>query len=189
MDFRVDHRSDSSSDGHADLRGGLNGANASRSRGTTLLTANHLEKLANDSGQAIAPVASSGDDSENVTTILRGGALAIIAFQIGYVLLDGGEYPQTFARTAPFHIASVILGLLLMAVTMSPRAMRSWRTFLLVIFLSVLASTARIAVINSDSDVLVASIVLFFFSAGALVPWSPRWQAGLEGSGALALFS
>jgi len=190
VDFRVDHRSDSSSDGHADLRRGLNGANASRSRGTTLLTANHLEQhLADDSGQAIAPVASSGDDSENVTTILRGGALAIIAFQIGYVLLDGGEYPQTFARTTPFHIASVILGLLAMAVTMSPRAMRSWRTFLLVIFLSVLASTARIAVINSDSDVLVASIVLFFFSAGALVPWSPRWQAALEGSGALALFA
>ncbi|HWN58252.1 MAG TPA: hypothetical protein VNO74_09140, partial [Methylomirabilota bacterium] len=131
MDFRVDHRSDSSSDGHADLRRGLNGANASRSRGTTLLTANHPEQhLADDSGQAITPAASTGDDSENVTTILRGGALAIIAFQIGYVLLDGGEYPQTFARTAPFHIASVILGVLAMAVTMSPRAMRSWRTFL-----------------------------------------------------------
>jgi PAS domain S-box-containing protein len=41
--------------------------------------------------------------------------------------------------------------------------------------------------INGDSDVLVASILLLFFGAGALIPWNPRWQAALEAAGALAL--
>ncbi len=143
---------------------------------------------AQTSAPAITAVVSSGDDSEGVSTILRGGAFAIIAFQIGYVFLDLAESPQTFARTAPFHVASIVLGLIALAVTMSPRAMRIWRPVLLVVFSSILASTAWIGITNGDSDVLVASIVLFFFSAGALVPWSPRWQAALEASGALALF-
>ena len=71
--------------------------------------------------------------------------------------------------------------------TLSPRAMRNWRAFALIIFASIIASAASDCGDRRDSDVLVASIVLFFFGAGTLLPWGPRWQAALEAIGALAI--
>jgi len=186
VDFRLDHRSGSSSDGVADLRRGFNGTTASRSRGTSPLS--FQPKPAKGFDQAIALATSTGDERERVAPIMRAAAFATIAFQIGYVLLDRGEYPQTFARTAPFHIVSIMLGFIVLAATLSARAMHNWRATVLVILSLILASTARIAMINSDSDVLVASIVLFYFGAGALIPWNPRWQSALEAAGVLALF-
>ena len=74
-----------------------------------------------------------GDNSEWVSSVLRAASLAIIAFQIGYTVLDGGEYPQTFARTLPLHIASMTLGVVALIATLSPRAMRNWRAIALAI--------------------------------------------------------
>ena len=102
-------------------------------------------------------------------------------------MLDGVEYPQTFARTLPLHIASMTLGLVALMATLSPRAMRNWRAIALAICASILAITAWIGAINSDGDVLVASILLSFLGSGALIPWNPRWQAAFNVSGALAL--
>ena len=113
----------------------------------------------------------------------------VIAFQIGYTVLDGGEFPHTFARTLPLHIVGIALGLAAFMQTLSPRAMRSWRAISLAICWACLACTASIAVINGNSDVLVGSIVLLFFGTGSLIPWSPRWQVALEASGAIALLA
>jgi len=71
--------------------------------------------------------------------------------------------------------------------TLSPRAMLHWRAIALTICSSILAITAWIGAINSDGDVLVASILLSFLGSGALIPWNPRWQAAFNVSGALAL--
>ncbi len=132
-------------------------------------------------------VMGDGDNSEWVSSILRAASIAITAFQIGYTVLDAVEYPQTFARTMPLHIASMALGLVAIMATLSPRAMRNWRAIALAICASILAITAGIGAINSDGDVLVASILLSFLGSGALIPWSPRWQAAFNVSGALAL--
>ena len=102
-------------------------------------------------------------------------------------MLDSVQYPQTFARTLPLHIASIALGLVVPVASLSPRALRNWRAIALAVCSAIMLSMAWIATINGNSDVLVASIVLFFFGAGALIPWNPRWQAALEGTGALAL--
>ena len=118
---------------------------------------------------------------------LRTGSFAVLAFQAGYTLLDSVEYPLSFARTAPLHIAGMLVGMVAFITTMAPRAMRNWRELMLAICAATIASVAWIAAINSDSDVLVASILMFSFSAGALSPWSPRWQAALEGCAAIAL--
>jgi len=126
------------------------------------------------------------DESEWLAPILRGGAFAIVAFQIGYTLLDSAQFPQSFARTLPFHIASMALGVLAIMSTLTPRAARHWQAVLVTICSLVLASSTSIAVIDGNSDVLVASIVLFFFGAGALVPWSPRCQAALVVAGTIA---
>ena len=131
--------------------------------------------------------AGAGDNSELVSPMLRAGALAIIVFQIGYAVLDKSEYPQTFAQTVPLHGANIALGLVELMTTLSPCAMRIWRANALAVCSIIMLSMASIGAINSNSDVLVASIVLFFFGAGALVPWSPRWQAALGVAGALAL--
>jgi PAS domain S-box-containing protein len=132
-------------------------------------------------------VAGAGDNPQLVLPMLRAGAFAIIAFQIGYAVLDRGEYPQTLARTLPLHIANITLGLVALMTTLSPRAMRNWRAIALAACSVVMLSMARIAAINGNSDVLIASIVVFFFAAGVLVPWNPRWQAALEATGVLAL--
>jgi PAS domain S-box-containing protein len=65
--------------------------------------------------------------------------------------------------------------------------MRNWRAMALLVCMAIIASTARIALIDGNSDVLVASIVLCLFAAGALLPWSPRWQAALGASGVIAM--
>jgi PAS domain S-box-containing protein len=187
----VDNRIDSSANGvgKADLRRADDRTARSTTPLTSPLTLDPIEpEPAQTLAQAITPVTSSGEDSERVAPIMRAAAFATIAFQIGYLLLDRWEYPQNFARNAPFHIASIILGFIVLTATLSSRAMQNWRATVLVILSSILASTAWIAVINGDSDVLVASIILFFFGAGALIPWSPRWQAALEAAGIFALF-
>ena len=99
--------------------------------------------------------------------MLRAGSLAIVAFQVGYTLLDRAEYPQNFALTGTLHVAGVVLGLLALAAALSPLAILRWRPLALAVCSSSIAITAWIAVIDSDSDVLVASIFLFFFGAGS----------------------
>jgi PAS domain S-box-containing protein len=122
-----------------------------------------------------------------VSPILRAGSLAIVAFQAGYTLLDRAEFPQNFPLTGSLHIEGIVLGLLALAASLSPWVIGRWRQLVLAACASSIAITAWIAVIDGDSDVLVAAIFLFFFGAGSVIPWSPRWQAALETSGLLAL--
>ncbi len=136
---------------------------------------------------AMTRVIDDGDDLAGVSSTLRTGALAIIALQIGYMVLGRVVYPQNFARTSPFHFASITLGLIALATALSPRAMRNWRAISLLVFTAIIASTAFMTVIDGDCDPLVASIVLFSFGAGAMLPWSPRWQVALEVGGAIAM--
>ena len=136
---------------------------------------------------AMTRVIDDGDDLAGVSSTLRTGALAIVALQIGYMVLGRVVYPQNFARTSPFHFANVMLGLIALATALSPRAMRNWRAISLLIYTAIIASTAFMTVIDGDCDPLVASIVLFSFGAGAMLPWSPRWQAALEVGGTIAM--
>jgi len=94
--------------------------------------------------EAIAPVARARDDCARVAATLRAGAVAIIAFQVGYTLLDRAEFPLTFAQTAPLHIASITVGLLAFMATLSPRAMRNWRGFALATSAAIIAITSWI---------------------------------------------
>ncbi len=130
------------------------------------------------------------DDRDNfaeVSSILRVGAVAIIILQIGYTVLGRSEYPLTFAKTGPFHIINITIGLIAFATALSPRAMRNWRAISLVFLTAIFASTAFMTVIDGDCDPLVASIVLFSFGAGAMLPWGARWQAVLEAGGVIAM--
>ncbi len=174
--------------GRAQPRHLANGAAAPATRDAFPAITDGIElEPAAGSEQALTLVMGDGDNSEWVSSVLRAASLAIIAFQIGYTVLDGGEYPQTFARTLPLHIASMTLGVVAFMATLSPHAMRNWRAIALAIGASILAITAWIAAINSDGDVLGATIMLSFLGSGALIPWSPRWQAAFNVSGALAL--
>ena len=117
-----------------------------------------------------------------VADTARVPSLAIIAFQIGYTVLDGVEYPQTFARTGPLHIASMSFG----AGCARRDAVAASRCGTgaqsrCISFRRLLASTASIAVVDRDSDVLVASIVLFFFGAGDLASVEPALPGGARG--------
>ncbi len=132
-------------------------------------------------------VLDDGDNFVGVSSLLRAGSLAIIALQIGYMVLGRIVYPLTFARTGPFHIASITLGLIAFMTAPSPRAVRNWRAISLLIYAAIIASTAVMTMVDGDCDPLVLSLVLFFFGAGALLPWGPRWQAALEVAGVIAM--
>jgi hypothetical protein len=176
----VDHQIDSSADGvgKADPPQGANGTAAPTADGASpathvaspALTENIEREPTRVSEQAITRAMSAGDDFEWVSPILRGGGLAILAFQIGYTVLDGGRYPHTFPRSLPLHIAGMTVTLLAIMLAMVPRAIRHWQAILLTVCSMVLALSTSIAMINGNNDVLVASIVVFFFGAGALVP-------------------
>lgn len=137
---------------------------------------------------SITAALSGSDDSQSVSSILRAASFALIAFQIGCTVLDGVEHPGTFQQTLPLDVVRTMLGVVAFMVTLSPLAMRNWQPIMLVIYASILATTAWTAAIYSDSDVLVASILLCFLGASVLFPWNTRWQAALEAAGAFALF-
>jgi PAS domain S-box-containing protein len=188
----VDHQIEPSADGNdrSDLRHSGNGT-AAAARGVTAALTDHIAGepagVARSSGEAVTRVTDDGDNLAAVAPILRTGSIAIIALQIGYMVLDRIAYPHTFASNGPFHIASITLGLIAFMTALSPRAMRHWRAISLLIYTAIIASAAFITVIDGDCDPLVASIVLFSFGAGALLPWSPRWQAALEAGAAIAM--
>jgi len=186
----VDHQIDPSADGHAngDSRHTLNGAPAPAVRGVSAAITDDLaSQPAHSSEQATTLARRPDDDSTWIAPMLRASASALLAFQIGYAMLDRVEYPLTFAQTRSLHIANVAVALIALMLALSPRAARYWRPLSITIYAVVIAGTAWIAAIDGDSDVLVASIALFFFSGGALLPWSPRWQAAVEAIGALVL--
>ena len=107
MDYRIDPSVGGL--GIADPDHLAEGTAASSRRDAFSPTINGLEpEPVRNSDEAMTLVMGDGDNSEWVSSILRASSLAIIVFQIGYIVLDGGEYPQTFARTLPLHIASMI---------------------------------------------------------------------------------
>ena len=136
---------------------------------------------------AMTRVMDDADNSAEVSSALRTGAIVIIALQIGYMVLGRIVYPHNFARTSPFHVAGVTLGLIALVTALSRCAMRNWRVISLLVYTAIIASTAFVTVIDGDCDPLVASIVLFSFGTGAMLPWGPRWQAALEVGGAIAM--
>ena len=139
------------------------------------------------SDEAKTHVMEDGDDFTLLSPTTRAATLVIIAFQVGYTLLDRVEHPLMFPGTGLLHVVSIGLGLIALLTAMSPRPIRNWRAFALFICVAIIAITARIAAIDGNSEVLVASIVLFLFAAGALLPWDPRFQAALGASGAIAM--
>ncbi|HEY9159081.1 hybrid sensor histidine kinase/response regulator [Candidatus Binatus sp.] len=186
MDHQIDPRADSL--GKAEPRHLANGTAAPATGDAFPARIDSIElEPAGGAGEAMTLAMGGGDNSAALLPILRAAAFAIIAFQIGYTVLDSVQYPQTFARTLPLHNASMLLGLVALMATFSPRAMRNDRAIAVAICASFLAITAWIGVINSDADVLVASILLSFLGSAALIPWSPRWQAVFYVSGMLAL--
>jgi len=166
-----------------------NGTSAAAARGVSAAITDPIAiEPSRGSAQASTRVMDDGDNFALLSPMTRAASLVIVAFQLGYTAPDRVQYPLTFSRTGPLHAAGITLGLIALVTAASPRPMRNWRAMALFVCVAVIASTARIAVIDGDCDVLVASIVLFFFAAGALLPWSPRCQAALGASGAIAMF-
>ncbi|MFZ2062184.1 MAG: PAS domain S-box protein [Candidatus Binatus sp.] len=138
---------------------------------------------------AAATTLAMDDDGDLgfIAPTLRASTLALVAFQIAYLVLDRLEYPLRFAQSCPLHLASIAVAVLAFTVTLSPGALRYWRGFSIAVFALTIACAVWIADLDRDGDVLVAMIVLFFFGGGALLPWSPRRQVAVEAIGMLAL--
>ena len=158
---------------------------ASTESGGSAPTADPIEAAPDDASVGLA--APAPEDFVSDTPILRAGALAIIIFQMGYTLLDRVVNPLKFPRTAPMHILCIVVGLLAFAATLTSFARPYWRGLTLATCAAILTCMTCIAVIVGHFDVLVASNLLFFLAAGTMIPWSPRWQAALEGWGVLGL--
>ncbi len=173
--------------GRAEPRHSSNGTAASASPDAVPLVvdAKHAERALIH--VAATTLAMDAGELAFIAPTLRASALALLAFQIAYLVLDRLEYPLTFAQSGPLHLASIAVAVLAFIVTLSAGAMRYWRGFSLAVFALTIACAVWIADLDRDGDVLVAMIVLFFFSGGALLPWSPHRQAVVEAIGVLAL--
>ncbi|MGA8643430.1 hypothetical protein [Candidatus Binatus sp.] len=69
-----------------------------------------------------------------IAPTLRASTLALVAFQIAYLVLDRLEYPLRFAQSCPLHLASIAVAVLAFTVTLSPGALRYWRGFSIAVF-------------------------------------------------------
>ena len=186
----MDHQIDPSAEafGGAEARHSSDGTAVSASRDAFPPIADRKEaEPAHVHAAATTHVMDADGDLAFIAPTLRASTLALVVFQIAYSVLDRIEYPLTFAQTWPLHIASIAVAVVAFIVTLSSRAMRNWRGFSIAVFALTIVGAVWIAVLDSDSDVLVGTIVLFFFGGGALLPWSPRRQVAVEAIGALAL--
>jgi PAS domain S-box-containing protein len=116
---------------------------------------------------------------EHPARVLRAGAFVIVVYQSICLLRSLAAHDVASAELL-VPLSNAAAGTVMLALTFSPRAMRYWRPATLLLCSMVTCLTALLGIINLDIEPLFVTALLFMTGAGALVPWSMRWQAALN---------
>ncbi|MHB8381763.1 MAG: hypothetical protein ACYDC3_05420, partial [Candidatus Binataceae bacterium] len=118
--------------------------------------------------------------------MVRGAGLLVFAFEAALLLALGlGKRDLSFALIS-FHAAGAAAGAVLFALSFGQWGMRQWRIAALAACMIEIVAAAGITCLTGDPGTLSVTILAVVVVAGALLPWSGRWQAAL---GAFALGS
>jgi two-component system, sensor histidine kinase and response regulator len=119
------------------------------------------------------------------------GALLVLVFQAGYLIIDVRLAHEVASHTLPFHALNLVLAATVLGVGTSAWYREHWKSVIWATCASLLTSTVAITLYDGEVQPLFASVLLFLIGTGVLAPWGRTWQATLDlvGVGCLALVS
>src|SRR5512146_886705 len=125
------------------------------------------------------------DDSSTIVwglnlRLLRHGAALLAGFEIAYFLLDRFVLPDLTPAIIALHAGAAGVAVLALALTMSKWFERHWRAVCFANLLALYSLTFALRLLTGDTGPLFMTLVLTLIGAGALLPWSARWQLGLS---------
>jgi PAS domain S-box-containing protein len=112
--------------------------------------------------------------------LLRSGAALLAVFEVAYFILDHFVRPPLSSETMALHAFAVGVALLTLAFTMSDWFERHWRVVCFVNLLATYCLMLALRLVTDDAEPLFLTLMLTLIGAGALLPWSFRWQLGLS---------
>jgi PAS domain S-box-containing protein len=125
------------------------------------------------------------DDAETMVwgwslRLLRAGASLLLGFEIAYFFFD---LFLPFSPLTPaaivLHAGTVGLATFVLALTTSKWFERHWRPVCFANLLTIYALTLALRLLSGETQPLFITLTLTVIGAGALMPWSVRWQAAL----------
>jgi len=129
-----------------------------------------------------------GDGAQQwLPRIVRNGLVGIAVYEAAYILFSIIANQLNLPAAVFFHGSIALLCIAAFIVTVLPPVLPYWRLWAFSISAASIVLLARIAAIDGSSEPLSLMTVLFILAAGALVPWSPRWQGALTVVALLAM--
>jgi len=120
-------------------------------------------------------------DSPSMLT-LRVIAALILVLESLYVTPVGGQFSTSQSHLLEIsHWGNYAIGIILLAITLTPRTQRHWRVALLLIFAGEVTFDCLGAIATNDTFGVMLSVSTFTVGAAALLPWGGWWQALLNG--------
>jgi two-component system, sensor histidine kinase and response regulator len=135
--------------------------------------------------RATLPAGAPGS-ARSAARMVRGAGVLVFAFETALMLALGLNLRDLTPALIAFHVAGIAAGVVLFALTFIEFGMRQWRIAAFAICFGEILAAACIAYLSADPGTLIVTILAILVAAGALLPWSGRWQAAL---GACALGS
>ncbi|HVA83563.1 MAG TPA: PAS domain S-box protein [Candidatus Binataceae bacterium] len=119
--------------------------------------------------------------------LLRTGAALLAGFEIIYFILDRYIPPAQTLKTLGLHAGAVSVAVLVLALTASKWFERNWQPVCFANLLAIYALTLALRLHTGEAQPLSITLMLTVIGAGAILPWSARWQAALTAASLCAM--
>ncbi len=156
--------------------------------GAFAVTAAAGATAAGEAGGPIDPAATIDWSNEQwLLHTFRAGTAIVLAFQVVYLAADWLWSGAPHGAILPWHLFNIAISLLFLGITYSPGYQRHMAQAILVSCALMFWSSAALAIIALNSDLLTFTLTITMVGAAAMVPWNWRWQAGLAIASVVAL--
>ncbi len=146
------------------------------------------ERMARGGAAAIDPAATIDWSNEQwLLHAFRAGTTIVLAFQMVYFVADWRWSGAPHAAILPWHVFNIVISLIFLGITYLRSYQRRMAEVILVSCGLLFWSTAALAIIALNSDLLTFTLTITMVGAAAMVPWNWRWQAGLAIASVAAL--
>jgi PAS domain S-box-containing protein len=129
---------------------------------------------------------SPEDPSERLSVykLLRAGAVLIILFQLAYLGFDIFLQPALVGpAVVAMHLLAILGGCAALGYTFARTHVRmrwlhaQWRLTVFATCILVVGAMTALQLLTHQTEIFYSGLLLFIVGTGALVPWSPKWEA------------
>ncbi|MGC1676555.1 MAG: PAS domain S-box protein [Candidatus Binataceae bacterium] len=119
------------------------------------------------------------NSARSTARMVRGAGALLFAFETALLLALGLNLRDLTPALLAFHVAGVTACAVLFALTFVEWGKRRWRLAAFTTCAVAILAAASSAYLSGDPGALIVAILAILVTAGALLPWSGRWQAAL----------